>query len=30
MAMTMKEKTSNSHVNVEWSPALTQDRKSVV
>ena len=22
MAMSMKEKTSNSHVNVEWTPAL--------
>ena len=25
MAMTMKEKASNSHVNVEWTPALRQE-----
>jgi quercetin dioxygenase-like cupin family protein len=25
MAMSMKEKPSNSHVNVEWAPALTQE-----
>jgi len=25
MAMSMKEKTSNSHVNVEWSPVLKQE-----
>jgi quercetin dioxygenase-like cupin family protein len=25
MAMTMKEKASNNHVNVEWTPALRQE-----
>jgi hypothetical protein len=25
MAMTMKEKASNSHINVEWTPALRQE-----
>jgi hypothetical protein len=25
MAMTMKEKASNSHVNVEWTPVLKQE-----
>ena len=25
MAMSMKEKASNSHVNVEWTPALKQE-----
>ena len=25
MAMTMKEKASNSHVNVEWTPALRKE-----
>ena len=27
MAMSMKEKASNSHVNVEWSPVLKQEFK---
>ena len=25
MAMSMKEKASNSHVNVEWTPALKDE-----
>ena len=25
MAMTMKDKASNNHVNVEWAPALSQE-----